>query len=52
MLTGDQRRTAEALASELGLLAGTGRVLDAREIEGLGDSALADHVLQAGRSVG
>jgi Ca2+-transporting ATPase len=48
MLTGDQRRTAEALASELGLLAGTGRVLDAREIEGLGDSALADHVLQAG----
>jgi Ca2+-transporting ATPase len=48
MLTGDQRRTAEAVARELGLLAGTGRVLDAREIEALDDSVLADHVLQAG----
>jgi len=48
MLTGDQRRTAEAVARQLGLLEGAGRVLDARELEALGDPALADSVLQAG----
>jgi len=40
MLTGDQRRTAEAVARELGGLTATEQVLDARELVALSDAQL------------
>lgn len=48
MLTGDQRRTAEAVARELGLLSGTEPILDAREIAAISDAALATQVRHVG----
>ncbi|HEX2780794.1 MAG TPA: cation-transporting P-type ATPase, partial [Gemmatimonadaceae bacterium] len=40
MLTGDQRRTAESVARELGLLEGGRRITDGPTIDGLDDAAL------------
>lgn len=44
MITGDQQRTAEAIAGRLGLLGPTDRVLDGRELDRMTDEALRDVV--------
>jgi Ca2+-transporting ATPase len=41
MLTGDQQRTAEAIARDLGILDGDGEILDGRELERLSETELA-----------
>ncbi len=48
MLTGDHRRTAEVIARDLGVLAGTATVLDGRELAALPADALAGAVGRAG----
>jgi Ca2+-transporting ATPase len=44
MITGDQQRTAETIARELGLLRPGDRVMDGRELDGLPDEILRDAV--------
>jgi Ca2+-transporting ATPase len=44
MITGDQQRTAEAIAGELGLLRPGDRVIDGRELDRLSDQALTNAV--------
>ncbi|HJQ65808.1 MAG TPA: HAD-IC family P-type ATPase [Gemmatimonadales bacterium] len=48
MLTGDQRRTAEAVAHELGGLSATEQVMDARELLAVSDTDLAARVRTVG----
>ena len=44
MITGDQQRTAEAIAGELGLLQPGDRVIDGRELDRMSDEALREAV--------
>ena len=44
MITGDQQRTAEAIARDIGLLRPGDRVMDGRELDRLSDAALGDTV--------
>jgi len=44
MLTGDQRRTAEAIAASLGIMSVGDEALDGREVDSLSDAELAGHV--------
>jgi len=48
MITGDQHRTAEAVARELGLLGEGDDVMDGRELDALSDEALAARVGRVG----
>jgi Ca2+-transporting ATPase len=48
MITGDQQRTAEAIARELGLLRPGDRVMDGRELDHLPDEILRDAVGSVG----
>jgi Ca2+-transporting ATPase len=48
MLTGDQRKTAEAIGRELGMLAAGEQVLDGRELDALSEAQLADRLGSAG----
>lgn len=48
MITGDQHRTAEAIARELGLLREGDAVLDGRALDALSDEALAARVERVG----
>jgi Ca2+-transporting ATPase len=48
MITGDQHRTAEAVARELGLLREGDEVMDGRELDALSDQALAARVGSVG----
>ena len=48
MITGDQRRTAEAIGRSLGVLAGEETVLDGRELATLGPAELAERVQTVG----
>jgi Ca2+-transporting ATPase len=44
MITGDQQRTAEAVAGDLGLTREEDRVLDGRELDGMSDDELRSSV--------
>ena len=44
MITGDQRRTAEAIAADLGILTRGGEVLDGRALSGLSDADLEERI--------
>lgn len=44
MITGDHKRTAEAIGKEIGLAVGKGRVLDGQELEKLTDQELREAV--------
>ncbi|TAM86654.1 HAD family hydrolase, partial [bacterium] len=48
MLTGDQRRTAEAIGRELGVLLPSEQTMDGREIDRLSDSELQARVRHTG----
>ena len=48
MITGDQQRTAQAIAVDLGLLRPGDRVMDGRELDRLSDEALRDAVETVG----
>jgi Ca2+-transporting ATPase len=48
MLTGDQRKTAEAIGHRLGTLDGNAQVMDGRDLEGLSDDELRLRVLSVG----
>ncbi|HET9300397.1 MAG TPA: cation-transporting P-type ATPase, partial [Candidatus Polarisedimenticolaceae bacterium] len=48
MLTGDQRRTAEAVARQVGTMREGGRVVDGRELETTSDAALASRLEEVG----
>jgi len=48
MLTGDQRRTADAIARQLGIITGNETTLDGSDVESLAPEALADRVGNVG----
>jgi Ca2+-transporting ATPase len=44
MLTGDQRRTAHAIATSLGIMSVDGEALDGREVDSMSDAGLAERI--------